>query len=126
LLRVYLYTNLKVLRKKNGWTQDEMQEQCGIQRSTWSNYENGYTEPSLEVIAMISGVFKISLDDLILKDLRDAHLNDEAETPKKPYATAEDRPETTANEPDEVGTWAILGQLKRIEEKIDRFADFRR
>jgi transcriptional regulator with XRE-family HTH domain len=69
LTGVYLYKNLKALRKSKGWTQDEMLPVCGITRSTWSNYETGQTQPDVETIVKISGIFGVSIDDLILKDL---------------------------------------------------------
>jgi transcriptional regulator with XRE-family HTH domain len=61
--------NLKFLRKHRKLRQEEMQEQVGFSRSTWSNYENGNTDPSIDNLIKISNFFGISLDDLVTKDL---------------------------------------------------------
>lgn len=61
--------NLKYLRKKQGLTQLKLRSSLGITRSTWSNYENGLTTPSIEDLIKFSIFFGISLDDLIIHDL---------------------------------------------------------
>jgi len=119
LTGVYLYKNLKVLRKSKGWTQDEMLSVCGITRSTWSNYETGQTEPDLETIVKISGIFGVSIDDLILKDLSDI-----LEFPKnKKKFTEVEGPENVLNDPENIQTWTILTHLRRLEEKLDQLRD---
>ena len=64
-----LPTNLRYLRKQRGLKQDGMLDPLGFSRSTWSNYENGYTDPSVGNLIKISRFFGISLDELILHDL---------------------------------------------------------
>lgn len=116
---VYLYKNLKALRKAKGWTQDEMLSVCGITRSTWSNYENGQTEPDIQTIAKVSGVFEVSIDDLILKDL--SNLPQYASNKRK--FTEVEGPENVLNDPENIQTWTILTHLRRIEEKLDELRD---
>jgi len=119
LTGVYLYKNLKVLRKSKGWTQDEMLSVCGITRSTWSNYETGQTEPDLETIVKISGIFGVSIDDLILKDLSNV-----LEDPKnRKKFTEVEGPENVLNDPENIQTWTILTHLRRLEEKLDQLRD---
>ena len=62
-------TNLKYLRKKKGLTQLELRTILGYTRSTWSNYENGLTNPSIEDLITISNFFGVTLDDMIMNDL---------------------------------------------------------
>ncbi len=61
--------NLKYLRKLRGWTQEEFANKLNIKRSLIGAYEEERAEPRLEVLEIISDMFKISLDELLRKDL---------------------------------------------------------
>ena len=61
--------NLRYLRKKSGLKQDDMLDFLRITRSTWSNYEIGFSNPKLPEVVNISKFFGVSLDDLVLQDL---------------------------------------------------------
>ena len=61
--------NLKYLRKLRGWTQDEFANKLGIKRSLIGAYEEERAEPRLEVLEIISDMFKVTLDELLRKDL---------------------------------------------------------
>ncbi|HEX8356576.1 MAG TPA: LexA family transcriptional regulator [Segetibacter sp.] len=64
--------NLKYLRKLRGWTQEEFAGKLKIKRSLVGAYEEERAEPKLEVLEIISSIFKITLDDLLLKDVSSA------------------------------------------------------
>ncbi len=61
--------NLKYLRKLRGWTQEEFAGKLNIKRSLLGAYEEERADPRLEVLEIIADVFKLSLDELLLKDL---------------------------------------------------------
>lgn len=61
--------NLKYLRKLRGFTQEEFAEKLGIKRSLVGAYEEERADPRLEVLEIIGDMFKLSLDDLLRKDL---------------------------------------------------------
>ena len=61
--------NLKYLRKLRGWTQEEFANKLGIKRSLIGAYEEERAEPRLEVLEVISDMFKVSLDELLRQDL---------------------------------------------------------
>lgn len=61
--------NFKVLRKLNGWSQEEMANRLHIPRSSYSGYENGVAEPSAEMLVRISEQLGVSLDVLLRQDL---------------------------------------------------------
>ncbi|HEX3933856.1 MAG TPA: helix-turn-helix domain-containing protein, partial [Puia sp.] len=63
--------NLKYLRKLRGWTQEEFAAKLGIKRSLLGAYEEERAEPRLEVLETISDMFKLTLDELLRKDLSD-------------------------------------------------------
>ncbi len=56
---------LKELRKNSALTQKQIADVIGIDRSTYSYYENGKASPSLEVLVKIAKVFNVTLDYII-------------------------------------------------------------
>ena len=63
--------NLKYLRKLRGWTQEEFAIKLGIKRSLIGAYEEERADPRLDVLEILADLFKLSLDELLLKDLSD-------------------------------------------------------
>lgn len=61
--------NLKYLRKLRGWTQEEFANKVGIKRSLVGAYEEERADPRIDVLEIVGDIFKLSLDDLLLKDL---------------------------------------------------------
>ncbi len=61
--------NMKYLRKLRGLTQDEFAQKIGIKRSLVGAYEEERAEPNYEVLETVSDLFKVSIDDLLRKDL---------------------------------------------------------
>ncbi len=67
--------NLKYLRKLRGWTQEEFAVKLGIKRSLIGAYEEERADPRIEVLEIVGDIFKLSLDDLLLKDLSNTGSN---------------------------------------------------
>src|SRR6201989_140372 len=63
--------NLKYLRKLRGWPEEEFAARLGIKRSLLGAYEEERAEPRLEVLETISDMFKLTLDELLRKELSD-------------------------------------------------------
>jgi transcriptional regulator with XRE-family HTH domain len=64
--------NLKYLRKLRGWTQEEFANKLKIKRSLLGAYEEERAEPKLEVLEIAGDMFKLTLDDLLRRDLSEA------------------------------------------------------
>src|ERR1700712_4787560 len=64
--------NLKYLRKLRGWTQEEFATKLKIKRSLLGAYEEERADPRIEVLEAVSNIFKLSMDELLLKDLSDS------------------------------------------------------
>ena len=64
--------NLKYLRKLRGWTQEEFAQKIGIKRSLVGAYEEERAEPNYDVLETVSDIFKVSIDDLLRKDLSES------------------------------------------------------
>ena len=67
---MYLAQNLKYLRKQRSINQNELAEVLGVKRSTVGNWEASRREPEVNMLVCIAEYFGITLDDLVLKDLR--------------------------------------------------------
>src|SRR5690349_23883694 len=65
----YAGKNLRYLRKLRGWTQEEFANKLKIKRSLVGAYEEERAEPRLDVLQNICSIFKLSLDELLLKDI---------------------------------------------------------
>ena len=59
---------LREVRKSKKLTQKELAEQIGIKRNTYSDWENGKTEPSFENIVKLADLLDVSLDWLFERD----------------------------------------------------------
>lgn len=61
--------NLKYLRKLRGWTQEEFARKLNVKRSLIGAYEEERADPRLDVLEIVADLFKLSLDEILLKDL---------------------------------------------------------
>lgn len=57
--------NLKEARLKRNLSQKEVADQIGVAKSTYSLYESGNREPSVQTIKKISDVLNVSADELL-------------------------------------------------------------
>lgn len=71
------------LRKKNGWSQEELAEKVGVSRQAISKWESAQSVPDLDKILRMSELFGVTTDFL---------LKDEFETEDYTGSTAEDSP----------------------------------
>ncbi len=63
--------NLKYLRKQRGWTQEEFAQRLHIKRSLVGAYEEERADPRIDVLEIVCDIFKLTLDDILRKDLSD-------------------------------------------------------
>ena len=59
------------LRAKAGLNQDTLAEQLGVSRQSVSKWENDASVPDLEKLVKLSGVFGVSLDELVKGEVPD-------------------------------------------------------
>lgn len=63
--------NLKYLRKLRGWTQEEFAQKLRIKRSLLGAYEEERAEPRIDILEAVADMFKLTLDDLLRRDVSD-------------------------------------------------------
>ena len=56
---------LKRIRNTAGYTQKNIADLLGVDRSTYSYYETGKTEPNIRQLKKIAALYNLRLDDLI-------------------------------------------------------------
>ena len=55
-----LSEKILTLRKKNGWSQEELAEKCGVSRQSISKWEGNLSTPELSKIVLLSELFQVS------------------------------------------------------------------
>jgi len=66
---MHFSSNIKLLRKRKGRTQDDVAFTLKLKRSTLSGYENEIAQPGIEALMAISKYYSVSIDTLIKIDL---------------------------------------------------------
>ena len=60
-----LKDNLVMLRKMNGYSQEQIAEKIDISRQAYAKWESGATVPDIEKAALLAQVYGVTLDSLI-------------------------------------------------------------
>lgn len=71
-MQTFLRENLKYLRKKHQIGQIELANRFNLTIQTISGWERGINTPKVEVLCELSDMYKVSIDDLLKKDLAGA------------------------------------------------------
>jgi len=79
---MHLSNNIKVLRKRQGYTQESLSKELGKTKATVSDYEKGKSLPPLDILLKMCELFQINLDDLVNKDLEKEGFTPEQRTPE--------------------------------------------
>ena len=58
------------LRKKAGWSQEELAERLNVSRQSVSKWESAQSMPAIDKILQLSSLFSVTTDCL-LKDMQD-------------------------------------------------------
>lgn len=61
----YYKNNIKMYREQNNYTQQQVADILGVDKSQISRYENGEQAPRNENMASLARIFKVSLDELL-------------------------------------------------------------
>ncbi len=59
---------LQLLRKKNGYTQEELADKLGIARQTISKWENGQAVPELSGLIALSELYGVTIDRIVKEE----------------------------------------------------------
>jgi len=70
------------LRKKNGFSQEQLGEKVNVTRQTISNWELGETSPNPEQLKLLSKVLNVSIDELLDNDVQNVLVEKVSNTEK--------------------------------------------
>lgn len=122
--------NLRYLRKKGQFNQEEISALFQKRPNTVGNWENQKSEPSLEELIRLAEYFQVTTESLLHEDLELQSRTPGAELSSpvaaKGKSTWGDRPELAAGglpEGSPEGFWSVLRELRSIHEKLDRISE---
>lgn len=67
---MYLAQNLKYLREQKGLSQRDFSADLGLSCAAIGMWEQNHRKPDIEMIIRLAEYFGVSLDDLVLRDLK--------------------------------------------------------
>jgi transcriptional regulator with XRE-family HTH domain len=117
--------NLRFLRRRGDFSQDEIATLFNKRPNTVGNWENRKSEPSLGELIRLGEFFKVSTHALLHTDLEKSGFQPPVEAPPDPPAQLPKSypiPEHTnsmANEESHDAFWLILRELRSMNEKVD-------
>ena len=59
---------LQLLRKQNGYSQEQLADKLGIARQTLSKWENGQAVPELNSLISLSNLYGVTIDRIVKED----------------------------------------------------------
>ncbi len=72
MLPNYIASNIRLLRKQQGWSQSELAERVNMNRGNIASYESGSAEPSICKLLRISRLFGVGARDFTRRDFSDS------------------------------------------------------
>jgi transcriptional regulator with XRE-family HTH domain len=75
---LFLQDNLRVLRKRMNWSQEELADKIGLNRGNIASYENGTAEPKICNLVKLANLFKVAIYDLTHNNLQEENSFEEA------------------------------------------------
>lgn len=137
-----LSKNLLFLIKSFETTQSELASFAGVSQNSISNWINEISYPNAPVLVRMHQFFGISIDALLLDDieknkiLTDSHIKEfkrirkvnkdapgKVQAISKEYIIPDDSRVSQVRENDPMSDWAVMGQLKKINDKLDNVQD---
>ena len=114
----YLSANIRHLRRKKGISQAELAKNFGKRQNTVGNWENGISEPSIKELVILSQIFMVDMSSLVNRNLE----HGPEQTDQQPAKTEPGLPLTLTDQDKQLeGFWLTLRELRKIQDKLDRF-----
>lgn len=84
------------LRKRNGWSQEELAGKLNVSRQSVSKWESAMSVPELDKVLQLSEIFEVSTDYLLKDDWEEDYVPGRPETPSVRKVTMEEAQEFIA------------------------------
>ena len=80
VMNVILADKIIELRKKNGWSQEQLAQKLNVTRQSISKWEGAQSVPDLQKIILLSEIFGVTTDYLIKDEIEEEEfLNDDVD-----------------------------------------------
>jgi len=79
-----LAEKIMYLRKKAGWSQEELAEKVNVSRQSVSKWESGTSTPELSKIILLSQIFDVSTDYLLITQIEEDNCQDDSVEKENP------------------------------------------
>lgn len=66
-----LSDNLKIIRKGNNLSQEQLDEQLGVSRQAVSKWESGQSYPEMDKVLLICKLFNYNIDELMNENIKE-------------------------------------------------------
>lgn len=64
-IRVTVGNNIRTIRLKHGWSQEELADRAGLHRTYISGLERGVRNPTISIISTLASAFDIAPAELL-------------------------------------------------------------
>lgn len=90
----YFIETIRSLREKCGYTQEQVANALSLDRSTYTYYETGKTEPSIDSLIKLAKLFQVNVINLLLREEEQALMYSDSKMNRK---MANSRPENDSH-----------------------------
>jgi transcriptional regulator with XRE-family HTH domain len=117
--------NLRFLRKKGNYNQEEIAILFHKRANTIGNWENGRSEPNLAELTALGKFFNVSMEDLLHSDQENREMSRSSENPAGSMSELPDSYSpgdplmSMAREAGGDAFWVILRELRSLNDKLD-------
>jgi transcriptional regulator with XRE-family HTH domain len=66
---MHIHKNIRLLRKRHSWTQEQLADQLDKTYITIGDYERGKALPPLNTVLDLCRIFEVDLETLVLRDI---------------------------------------------------------
>ncbi len=76
-MNIEIANRLYTLRKKYGFSQEELAEKIGVSRQAVSKWERSESSPDTENLLALSKIYGVTIDEMLNKDIEESHVFEE-------------------------------------------------
>ena len=109
-----LGANLRKIRKKWGYQQEEFAKIFDVKRSVYGKYELGRTQPSIALVIQLQDMTQINVRDLVYRDLK------EEEIPEQPILNTTFK---TDLDKDSIVNYITENDVKNFDQLVKKIAE---
>lgn len=112
---------LLLLRRRQGYSQEQLADLLGISRQSVSKWESGQAMPELVKIIQISNLFSVSVDDLV-RDETELELETASGTNSRDNAVLENTHTIASEATDKVSDEELLKNLEEMKDSLHQIS----